>query len=154
MTTLPELRNRFASQLEQEQEQEQPQSQQEVGTGITETAEEEKTEEQDQDQDQEEEQEQEAEEAADTPQESEAPIALPKDKHGREYVEMNGKRYYLPNRVREDEYGHRYVFVEDEKFYAEEPSWNTPFPVALSISLIMGINIVNIFCALAQIYTC
>ena len=144
MTTLvdkTELRNRFTPQTTEE-EKEQPQETQEQ-----ETQEQESQESQDSNTEEE-------KEAVDMPSESDVSTPLQKDKYGREYVEANGKRYYSPLVIREDEYGRKYVFVQDDKFYAEDPSWNTPCPVALSFSLIMVINVVNIFSSLAQFYTC
>ena len=164
MTTLvdkTELRNRFAAQVAQEEKEplqtEQEQPAEEVGTGLAKQAEQANQETQ---KTQEEEKETPAEsseeekEAADTPSDEDVPTSLPKDNYGREYVEANGKRYYAPNIVHEDAYGRKYVRILDETFYAEETSWNTPFPVALSFSLILGINVLNIGYALAHLYVC
>ena len=157
MTTLvdkTELRNRFTPQTTEE-EKEQPQETQEQETQEKETQEQETQEQEAQEaQEAQESNTEEEKEAVDTPSESDVPVPLPKDKYGREYVEANGKRYYAPLVIREDEYGRKYVYVQEEKFYAEEPSWNTPFPVALSISLILGINLLNIGYALSYLYVC
>ena len=168
MTTLvdkTELRNRFAPQEKEPLQTEQ--ATEEVGTGlanqqIQETQKTQKTQKTQETQETQEEEEKETpaesseeeKEAADTPSDEDAQTSLPKDKYGREYVEVNGKRYYAPNIVHEDAYGRKYVRIQDETYYAEETSWNTPFPVALSFSLILAINALNIGYALAHLYVC
>ena len=90
-------------------------------------------------------------EAVDTPSETDQQVNhIPR----KESVEVEGETYYTKTVVQEDEYGRQYVTVEEERYYKQEESWNTPFPVSISISLIMAINMVNIFCALANIYSC
>jgi len=154
MTTLvdkTELRNRFAPQEKEPLQTEQEQPTEEVGVGL---AKQETQETQEEEKETPAESSEEEKEAADTPSDEDAQTSLPKDKYGREYVEVNGKRYYAPNIVHEDAYGRKYVRIQDETYYAEETSWNTPFPVALSFSLILAINALNIGYALAHLYVC
>lgn len=57
-------------------------------------------------------------------------------------------------KIKEDEYGRDYVLVNGERFYRPEESWNMPFPVSASVCLIMSINVLNIFFAVSQLYYC
>jgi hypothetical protein len=139
------LRHRFEGaktvSSEEEEEPKETQTTEVVGTGIS--SQEEKEESSDGSN--------EDVDAVDTPSETEMP---PLKRVRKEYVEVDGIKYYPQTVVREDEFGREYVTVQEDRYYKQEESWNTPFPVTLSVSLIMGINIINIFCAFAQIYSC
>lgn len=56
--------------------------------------------------------------------------------------------------VLEDFYGREYITYHGIQYYREETSWNTPFAVQLSFSLIMVINLLNIALVIGQMASC
>jgi hypothetical protein len=56
--------------------------------------------------------------------------------------------------VQEDIYGREYITYQGVPYYREESSWNTPFVVQFSFSLIMVINFLNIALTLGQLASC
>ena len=57
-------------------------------------------------------------------------------------------------KIQEDSFGREYILYEGIPYYREETSWNTPFAVQLSFSLIMIINFLNIALAIGQMASC
>ena len=56
--------------------------------------------------------------------------------------------------VQEDIYGREFITYQGIPYYREETSWNTPFAVQLSFSLIMVINLLNIALVIGQLASC
>jgi archaellum component FlaD/FlaE len=57
-------------------------------------------------------------------------------------------------KIQEDSFGREYIVYQGIPYYREETSWNTPFAVQLSFSLIMIINFLNIALAIGQMAAC
>jgi len=134
LTTVEEstIRNRFATKAHEEaKEQEGQEGQDGQGTGVSEVQEV-----QEQDADTEESTEGDSErDPVDTPSESE---------------QEQGKGLD----VQEDAFGREFIVYQGIPYYREETSWNTPFAVQLSFSLIMFINFMNIALAIGQMAAC
>lgn len=54
----------------------------------------------------------------------------------------------------EDDHGREYLVVNGVTYYREEDSWNVPYAVQLSFTLIMVINLINFVSAVGTVYGC
>jgi hypothetical protein len=143
LTTVEEvtIRNRFATKTQEEVKEQEGQ-----GTGLSEAT----------DPNESQEAEAEAEAEADTEESADSdserdPVDTPSEsEQEQEQEQEQGKELD----VQEDVFGREFIVYQGIPYYREETSWNTPFAVQLSFSLIMFINFLNIALAIGQMAAC